>query len=170
MPEIFRTRDAVVLFKGRTITLPITDAMVAAGWPGCQGIQWVDSTIDQLQVGFCDGVRGAGFCLWGSNEDSDVLTALTENQPTYGHAVVGSGGWVLMTRIFETLTLASGRTVPILYTNGDKLLWSLRGVITNEDEWTVSADPRAPNNNFIGWVIQPPSALTEGFMTVHLAL
>jgi len=171
MPEIFRTRDVVVIFKGRTTPMAITPAMVTAGWPGGQGVMWFDSPNDQLQVDFSDGERGAGFCLWGSSEDSDVLTAITEHQLAYsGNAVIGSGGWIIMTRIFETLTLASARTVPILYTPGDKLLWSLRGLITNEDEWTVSADPRAPNDYFIGFVSQPPSAITEGYMTAHLTL
>lgn len=170
MPEIPRSRDVHVLFKGRTTTLAITPAMIAAGWPGGQGVMWNDSPVDEFRVDFSNGERGAGFALWGSNEDSDVLTGMSEQQPAYGYVVVGSGGWIIMTRIFETLTLASGRTVPIVYSYGERLLWSLRGLITNEDEWTVSADPRAPNDNTIGWVVQAPSAQTNGYMTVHFAL
>jgi hypothetical protein len=47
--------------------------------------------------------------------------------------------------------------VPNVYTPGTKLLFSLRGYPTPEDEWSLSGDPRAPNNLFIGRVIQPPN-------------
>jgi len=172
MPEIFRTRDAVVFVKGATITVATSDAMNDAGWPGAQGVKWADSTEDEFQVDFSDGER-AGFLLVGSNESSDVLTGMVGQQPTYGYSVLCSGTWVLSTTTFEEFTLASrggGPLVPITYTANEPLYFSLRGLWTNEDEWTIDGDPRAPNEFFVGKVVQPPSTVTNGYLTLMSAL
>lgn len=173
MPEIFRTRDVVVFRQGVTSTIPADSVMRQAGWPGAQGLMWKDSTSDDFLVTFSDGERGAGFALWGSDEDSDEWTAMTGQQIGYGYVVIGSGSWIIATRIFEQYTYASrvsGPLVSISYSPGDKLLWSLRGLFTKEDEWTAAADPRAPNTYFVGHVVQPPSALTAGFITIQTTL
>lgn len=170
MPEIVRDRDVLTLRKGLTTTIAVHPSLIASGWPGGLGLSWNDSPLDEFRVTTSDGQRGAGFALNGSSEDSDVLTGHSDNQPLYGYVVVCSGGWIVSTRTFETLTLASGRTTPIVYTPGDRLLWSLTGQITNEDEWTVSGDPRAPNVNYIGFVVQAPSAVTDNYITVQTTL
>lgn len=173
MPEIFRSRDVVVLTKGLTFTPVVSPAMVSAGWPGGQAVAWQESPLDGFFVDFSDGVRGAGFVLWGSDEDSDKFTGLTANQVRHPHVVVGSGSWLISTRTFESYTLASrtsGPLVPLAYSVGDPLLWSNRGLFTREDEWTISGDPRAPNINMVGYVVQAPSVATSGFMTIQTTL
>jgi len=167
MLELPRTRDLIVLKKGASFPVALHPSVIASGWAGGQGLMWDDSPKDEFRVNASDGERGGGFALKGSNEDSDVLTGMSENQTVYGFVVLCSGSWLISTRIFERLTLASGRTVPITYTPGDKLLWSLTGKLTNEDEWTVSVDPRAPNENYVGHLVQAP---VEGFITVQTTL
>jgi len=173
MPEIFRTRDVVVFGLGIAYPVAINGPLTQNGWAGGQGLSWVDSSLDEFRVGFSDGGRGAGFALWGSNEDSDQLTALTGYQVAYGHLIMGSGSWLLATSTYEQYTYASrlaGPLVPITYTAKEKLYWSLRGLFTNEDEWTLSGDPRAPNVDPVAFVVQIPSALTESYITVQTTL
>lgn len=169
MPEIFRTRDVIIFAKGDTVPATVSPAMVTEGWPGGQGVQWFDTGKDELAVTVTDGA-GQGFMLWGSDEESDQFTGMTRSQPVYQFGTMCFGGWLIATQTFERFTLASGRTVPIVYTPNQDLLFSLGGLLTNEDEWTVTADPRAPNENFVGVVVQPPSPLTNDFMTLQLRL
>ena len=173
MPEIFRTRDTVVFAKGAAYAVAASDAMVQGGWPGGQGLGWRDSALDEFRVSYADGGRGAGFALWGSDEDSDKLTSITGYQVAYGFVVMCSGSWLISTTSFERYTWASrqvGPLVEITYTATEKLYWSLRGLFTSEDEWTLSGDPRAPNVDFTGYVVQPPGALTEDYMTIQTTL
>jgi hypothetical protein len=173
MTELVRTRDVVVLFKGVTQPVDVTPAMVQGGWAGGQGVKWAPNTGDGFLVAYGDGVRGAGFLLWGSDEDSDQYTSLTEKDLKYAIAVLCSGSWLISTRTFEIYTYASrqvGPPVPISYSVNDKLYWSLRGVFTNEDEWTLSGDPRSPNDNQVGWVVQTPTSLTNNYLTLQTTL
>lgn len=173
MPEIFRTRDVVVFTAGVRTTLATTAALAQAGWPGGVGVMWADAPTDEFMVELTDGERGAGFALWGSDEESDVLTGMSTNQSLYRFCVVGSGSWLMSVRVFEQSTYASrlaGPLVPIVYTPGELLYWSLRGWWTNEDEWALSADPRAPNPYPVANVVQAPSAQTENYLTVQTIL
>lgn len=173
MPEIFRTRDVVVFAKTHGIPVAIAPAMKAGGWAGGQGVQWSDSpTIDQLLVTYSDGAYG-GFLLWGSNEASDQYVSYFENQPAYGFAILCTGNWLISTTTFERYTYASrtgpGPLMPINYTPGDALRFSLRGLFTKEDEWSLSGDPRAPNKLFVGRVAQP-NTLNPAYLSVQTAL
>jgi len=163
----------VVLYKGDTFTVGVNSAMATGGWLGGQGVRWVPSTKDEFLVGYTDGEFG-GFVLWGSDESSDKFTAMTTNQPSYRFAVMGAGGWLFMTSTYEQYTYASriggGPLVPLVYNPNDRLRYSLRGYWTNEDEWTLSGDPRAPNENFTGFVVQTPTAVTQNFLTVQTIL
>jgi len=173
MPEIYRTRDVVVFAIGPRTTLATTSALAQAGWAGGVGLKWVDAPDDEFMVELTDGERGAGFALWGSDESSDVLTAITGHQTAYQFCVVGSGSFLMAVRVFEQSTYASrlaGPLVPIVYASGDPLYWSLRGRFTSEDEWTASGDPRAPNPYVVANVVQAPSATTENFLTVQTLL
>jgi hypothetical protein len=175
VPEIFRTRDVTVFVKGIAYTVGIDQPALNAGWAGGQGFQWVDAVPDGFYCGFVDGGRGAGFALVGSEEDSDVLTAMTGQQPKYEYIVLCSGSWILSTRTYERYTYTSrlgGPLVEITYAAGDKLKWSLRGLWTNEDEWTLSGDPRAPNAQEVGYVTQAPTAGARGvpYLGVHTFL
>jgi len=170
MNEVFRSRDVVVFVKGSAFTPAATPSFLASGWPGGRGTRWVDATIDDFVVEGTDGDRGAGFTLWGSNEDSDQFTAMTNQQVTYGYVVICFGTWLFATRTYEKYTWASRQIPPLVeitYTESEPLYWSLRGYWTNEDEWTLSGDPRAPNTNNVGYCSQAP---IDGFLTVQSSL
>ncbi len=172
MPEQFRTRNCVILYKGDTFTVSINATLATLGWLGGQGVTWAAATKDDFLVAPTDGGPG-GFLLWGSDEPSDQYTAQTQNQPLYRFAVMGVGGWIFMTSTYERYTYASrqaGPLVPITYTENDRLMFSLRGYWTNEDEWTLSGDPRAPNENVVGFVVQKPTAVTDQYLTVQTIL
>ena len=146
--EVARTRDMVVLSKGDAYAVLVDVTMRTGGWQGGQAVVWTDSPRDEFLVTYSDGLYG-GIMLWGSNESSDQFISMVEQQPTYGYGVLGTGSWLMSTRTFEQFTYASrtggGPLVPITYVVGERLRFSLRGYWTNEDEWTLSGDPRAPN-------------------------
>lgn len=172
MPEFNPTRDVVVLFKGDSYTVSVSQAMRDGGWLGGQGVQWVDSpTRDEFLVSYSDGLYG-GFLLWGSNESSDQLVSTEEQQPTYGYATFCAGGWLMQNRAFERFTYASrvgpGPLVPITYVVGQRVVFSLRGLYTNEDEWTLSGDPRAPNGYYIANVVDTPRPNLRGVYYITL--
>lgn len=172
MPEQFRTRDCIILFKGDTLPVTVTPAMAAGGWQGGQGVQWLPATKDDFLVGISDGLT-AGFMLWGSDESSDQFTAMTRQQPHYQYGQMAFGGHLMMTRSFERYTWASrqlGPLVPIVYTTGEDVLFSLRGLFTNEDEWTLSGDPRAPNIYTAARVVQVPTVENGGYITLETNL
>ncbi len=172
MPEQFRTRDCVIIYKGDTLPVTVSAKLASDGWLGGQGVRWEQSVRDEFLVGASTGEFG-GFLLWGSDELSDKFTAMTLNQPSYRFAVMGFGGWVFMTSTYEKHTYASrqaGPLVPISYGANDRLRFSLRGYWTNEDEWTLSGDPRAPNETYVGVVVQAPTVLTNQYLTVQTTL
>lgn len=173
MSELARTRDCVVLYKGDSYTVFVDDSLASTGWRGGQGVQWTSSNKDQVGVKNSDGYY-AGFALWGSDETADTYTSLTKNQPSYRFITIGAGGWIISTSTYERYTYASrsglGPLVPITYQASDRLVFSLRGYFTNEDEFTLSGDPRAPNTYFIAFVIQPPSPATSDYMTVQVSI
>ena len=173
MPELPRTRDCIILFKGDTYTVAVDDALATSGWKGGQGCQWATPPRDEFLVTASDGLY-AGFVLWGSDESSDQYTAMTRQQPTYRYAVIGAGGWLMATTAYEKYTYASrtggGALVPIQYKASDRLLFSLRGYWTVEDEWTLSGDPRAPNSYYIAFVAQAPSPSWNDYMTIQVSI
>jgi hypothetical protein len=173
MPELFRTRDCVIWVKAETLTVSVDDSMVLNGWRGGQGVTFASVTQDEVLVTLSDGL-GGGFLLWGSDESSDQFTAMTENQPYYGFAVLGMGAWLIATSTFETYTYASrtggGPLVPIVYNGNDPLFFSLRGYWTSENEWALSGDPRGTNDNVVGFVSQTPRPNSNGtlYLTVQV--
>lgn len=172
MPELQRTRDCVILVKGDCYAVTVEDTFAQEGWVGGSGAQWTTPTSDDPTVKRSDGLY-SGFLLWGSNESSDQFTAMTGQYPHYRYAVIGAGGWHIQTLAFEKFTYASrqaGPLVPIVYNASDRLVFSLRGYWSNEDEWTLSGDPRAPNNYYIGFVTQAPSAMTQGYMGIQVSI
>lgn len=171
MAEIFRTRDCIIFHKGPSVTVEVPDG--TSLWVGGQGFNWTDPVGDRLVATISDGLSG-GFALWGSDESSDEYTAMTRNQPTYKYVVLGMGGWIFSTLTYERYTYASrvgpGPLVPIPYVASDLLRLSLRGYWTKEDEWTLSGDGRAPNDNFVGAVVQSPTPVRNNYLTVHAVL
>jgi len=175
MLDYERSRDVIILFKGATITVEVTPEDAANGWVGGQGFQWQagSSDSDRLIATKSDGLYG-GFALWGSDESSDKFVATTQSQPVYRYLVLGAGGWLIATHTFEQYTYASrmgpGPLVPITYAPSDRLVFSLRGLFTKEDEWTLSGDPRGANNYYIGFVAQKPTPERNGFMTIQVSI
>lgn len=172
MLEIFRTRDTVVFTKGPSYAVRASPALIQNGWRGGQGLAWIDNGAE-FTVTFADGGRSSGFALWGSDEDSDQFISMVENQPTYGYVVLCSGSWIFSTRTYEIYTYSSRIVpplVPIAYQPGQKLFWSLRGFWTIEDEWTLSGDIRAPNEDPSGFVAQVPSPIINNYLTVQTTI
>jgi hypothetical protein len=169
MTERAYTRDVVVLVKDLTYPCRVTAAMSAAGWPGGQGVVWAPTGSDEFLLDFSDGLPAA-FLLWGSNEDSDQFVAYTGSQPRYGYAVACVGTWIIATRTFEQYTLQSRLVPPLVenvYIPGTHVKFSLRGLCTSQDEWTISGDPRAPNDNVVGSVIQAPNPSNNNYLMLQ---
>lgn len=173
MPEQPKTRDCIILIKGDAYPVTVSEVMASGGWRGGQAVQWVASSKDEFLVTYSDGYY-AGFMLWGSDESSDQFTAITRNQPFYRFATVGAGGWHILTTSYEQYTYLSrigpGPLVPIVYNESDRLVFSLRGYWTIEDEWFLSGDPRAPNTYYIGFVTQAPSTFTDFYMGIQVSI
>ncbi len=169
--DIPRTRDVVIFDKGKTFTVNLDPLMVAGGWQGGQGVQYTSAQNEEPYVTYSSG-RVAGFLLWGSNESSDQYTAMTQNQPTYAFATLGAGAWLISTRTFELYTYASrigGPLVALTYHASDPLFFSLQGVFTNEDELTLSGDPRAPAS-VVGYVSQVPNPTWNNYLTIQTSI
>jgi hypothetical protein len=173
MAEIFRTRDVIVFFKGATFTVEVTQDAAVSGWHGGQCFQWAPPVGDQLIAKISDGLYG-GFALYGSDESSDEFTSMTRNQPTYKYVTLGAGGWIIATSSYERYTYQSriggGPLVPIVYNSSDRLVISLSGRLTKQDEWTISGDPRAPNNYYLAFVVQKPIPARNDFITVQISI
>ena len=172
MTEIFRTRDCVVLFLGDCYTVEISPQMQQGGWAGGQAVKWADSSVDEFMVTYSDGLYG-GFFLWGSNESSDQYVSFFENQLEYGFGVLCLGGWLISTTTYEKYTYASrqsGPLVPLVYTEGVRLRFSLRGYFTTEDEFSLSGDPRAPNGFYIGSITQSPNAANNFYLGIQTSI
>jgi hypothetical protein len=170
--EIIRTRDCIIFVKGDSVPVTVSDAMVTGGWPGGQGVAWVDSLVDEFKVTYSDGAWG-GFLIWGSNEASDQFTGMTGQFAYYRYGQMLFGGNLMSTSSYEKYTYASRQIpplVPLVYAAQDKLYFSLRGLWTKEDEWTITADPRAPNTNVAGVVVQVPKQLNNFFLTIQTIL
>ena len=167
-----RDRDCYTLFKGDAFAVSVSSTLSSQGWQGGQAVQWVDSALDEFLVDTSDGLYG-GFLIWGSDEVSDQYTALTRTQPTYGYGVMGVGGWLIATRTYERHTYTSrmsGPLVPLVYTPGERLRFSLRGYWSNEDEWLLSGDPRGSNQFFVGSVVQTPTADNNHYLTIQTSI
>lgn len=170
--EIPRSRDLIVLAKDLSIPVVIDDAMATKGWPGGQAVTWTPSTSDNFLATYSDGTYG-GFLLWGSNESADQFISATGNQPIYRFGVAAVGTWLVSTSSYEKYTLQSRLVpplVPNVYMVGERLRFSLRGLWTPQDEWTISGDPRAPNGFLVGSIVQAPNASNSGFLMVQTAL
>jgi hypothetical protein len=170
--DIVRGRDCVVFLKGDAHTVAVSEAMVQGGWAGGQGVQWADSTIDELIVTYSSGLYG-GFLIWGSNESADEYVSSTRNQLTYKQAVLMSGRALLSTSTYERYTYASriggGPLVPLVYQPHDILYFSLRGLWTKEDELTLSVNSNAPAF-FTGFVAQIPKPNNQFYLGIQTSL
>ncbi len=168
-----RTRDCIILVKGDAYAVAVESGFAAQGWQGGSGVQWTTPIAGLPTVKRSDGFY-AGFALWGSDEPADQYTGMTRQFPTYQYLVLGAGGWLIQTRSFEKYTWVSrqgpGPLVPITYNASDRLVFSLRGFWTKEDEWALSGDPRGVNAYYIGFVAQAPRPVTSDYMTIQVSI
>lgn len=177
MTEVLRTRDVVVFYKGGSYTTNVAPSTLSGGWVGGQGFQWTaPMTSDTNSLALkSDGSSYGGLALYGSDESSDKWTAMTGQQIAYGYVVLMIGNWLigLSPNSYERYTYASrvggGPLVPIDYHASDRLLLSLRGLVTIEDEYTLSGDPRAPNSAVLGYVAQAPIPERSNYLTIQLS-
>jgi hypothetical protein len=172
MSETIRGRDCLVYFKGDSQTVVVSQAMVDGGWPGGQGVQWIDSVNDERVVSYSNGLYG-GILVWGSDEDGDRFSSTSGQQSHYHYATMFSGGALISTSTYERYTYASrnggGALVPLVYDPNDVLYFSRRGLWTNEDEMTLSGDTRAPCF-FSGFVAQTPKVSNRMFLGIQTSM
>lgn len=170
--DIVRARDCVMFSKGDMHPVTVDSAMIQGGWPGGQGVQWVDSTLPDPVVSYSQGLYG-GFLLWGSDESADQYVSTTRGQLVHPHtAVMVAGNSVISTSSYERYTYASrlaGPLVPLVYAPKDPLYFSLRGLWTKEDELTLSGSPLAPAF-FTGFTIQAPAPINQFFLGIQTSL
>lgn len=172
--QIARSHDCIVFFMGDNYTVTVSQAMVDGGWPGGQGIQWVDAPagVDNRVVTYAKGLYG-GVLLQGSNELGSGYTSVTGQQQTYRYATMLCGGSLLSTSTYERYTYASrisgGPFVPLVYAIGDWLYFSLRGYFTTEDELSLSVDPMAPCF-FVGMCAQVPKESNNFYLGVQTSM
>ncbi len=169
--DIIRSRDCVVFEKGDAHIVTLDSTMLQGGWPGGQGVQWVDSTLDEFVVSYSGGLYG-GFMIWGSDESADQYISSFQTQLVYQTGVMMAGNAVISTSSYERYTYASriaGPLVPLVYAPKDPLYFSLRGLWTKEDELTLSGSPLAPAF-FTGFTIQPPAPVNQFFLGIQASL
>jgi hypothetical protein len=169
-----RNRDCIILVKGDAYAVAIDSVLAGSGWQGGQGVQWTTPVSAGLPTVTLSTGYYAGFALWGSDEPSDQYISSTRLFPSYRFLVLGAGGWLISTISYEKYTYVSrvgpGPLVPIVYSAGDRLVFSLRGYWTTEDEWTLSGDPRGANDYYIGFVAQVPSVVNSYYMSVQVSI
>ena len=171
MSDILRTRDCIIWYKGDTTTVVVSDAMVASGWPGGQGVCWYGVVGDDRVVTYSQGLFG-GYLAWGSDEQADQFTGMTRQQLTYKYALLIFGGSLMATTSFEQYTYASrlaGPLVPIVYTANTPLHLSLRGLWTSEDELSLTGNPLAPAP-VTGFVAQVPKSVNNRFLGIQVVM
>jgi hypothetical protein len=170
--DIIRSRDCIVFGKGDSHVVEIDPVMLAGGWSGGIGVQWVDSLADEMMVSYSIGLYG-GFMIWGSDESADQYVSSTQNQVVYRTGVMMAGNSVISTSSYEKYTYLSriglGPLVPLVYAPKDPLYFSLRGLWTKEKELNLSGSLLAPNF-FTGFVIQPPMPINQFFLGVQTSL
>lgn len=168
MTKLERTRDVVVLVRDADLPVMLDASMVQTGWVGGQGVEWTGSAAPTVRIS--DGLWG-GLMLWGSSESSDQWVGLTESQPQYQAGTILIGGWVVSVKWYERYTYVSrmsgGDLVPLIYNENDRVRLSRRGLITIEDEWDLSGDPRGQNDWYMGVVVQAPNSRNDQYLTLE---
>jgi len=166
--DLIRGRDCVIFGKGEVYAVEVDVTMLAGGWAGGTGVQWVDSTSELPVVSYSNGLYG-GFLIFGSDESADQYVSSTLNQITYSTGVFAAGNSIISTSTYEKYTYASriggGILVPLVYMPGNPLYFSKRGLWTKEQEGT----PLGPNF-FTGFVIQIPQKFNQYFLGIQTSL
>jgi hypothetical protein len=172
MTEISRDRDVNVLVKGSTFPVRVTPALAQSGWPGGIGVTWAPSANDDFLVTISDGAS-AGFLLEASTLDHNQWTGMDGAYVKYQFATLCAGTWVVAVKVFEKYTWASrqsGPLVPLSYSVGDRLRFSLNGKFSIENEWLLSSDPRGSNQLFVATVAQIPSIANKQTLLIQTSI
>lgn len=178
----YQNRDLVILHKGDTIPVQITDSLAAAGWQGGQFCRWVTDPSGQPTVDIADG-RYCAFFPFGSNELGDQLTSMTTQNVTYKYATIFFGGNIFYTSVYEVYGYEArhgGPLVPLVYIPNNPLYISENGKITCEDESNMivfggplpnhtfpNGDPITSRFVFFGSCVTPPAASTNQYLAVQ---
>jgi len=166
--DIIRGRDCVIFGKGDTHIVEIDAVMLAGGWDGGQGVQWIDSSSEVPVVSYSNGLYG-GFMIFGSSESADQYVSSTLNQVVYQTGVMMAGNAIISTFTYEKYTYLSrigpGPLVPLVYSPGNPLYFSKRGLWTKEAEGTLLGP-----NFFTGFVVQSPMPINQFFLGIQTSL
>lgn len=172
MTEITRERELIVLVKGNSNTFRIDDTMAQNGWAPGQAVMWADANEDTFMLTYSDG-RYGGFLYEGSNELANQYISSVGSSQKYRYATLCAGTWVISTTTYEKYTYASrisGPLVPLVYSVGERLLFSQRGLFTKEREWQLASNPNINTDLFIATVIQVPSAANKFYLMVQTSI
>ena len=175
LPEL--ARDLVLMYKGDSTTVQISDDLAASGWSGGTFGRYVTPVGGFPTVGRADG-RYCGFFIFGSDEQADQFTAMTQQNVIYSYATLQFGGNWFYTRTYEEFGYLArhglGPYVPLVYQPNQFLYISENGISTNENESDQSLFPPhnfpdgtpVPNMSFIafGLCAVPPEAVTRFYM------
>ena len=175
LPEL--ARDLVLMVKGDSFTVQIANGFDAEGWPGGQFVKYTTPVGGFPTVTKADG-RYCGFMIFGSNEQADQFTSMTQQNVVYSYATLQFGGNVFYTRTYEEFGYLArnglGPMVPLVYTPNQFLYISENGKITNENESDQALFPPhnfpdgtpVPDNSFIafGLCFAPPQPATNFYI------
>jgi len=149
------------------------------GWAGGEFFRWVDIGNGTPCVDIADG-RYCGFSAFGSSEDGDQYTAMTNQNTVYDYANLYFGGTFFYTRTYERYGYMArhglGPMVPLVYTSSQYLYVSENGRITPEDESDFVIFPPHPFPDgspilarfvFFGVCSVPPQAACKNYIGVQ---
>ena len=171
----------MILKKGTTFTVKLSSALAKRGWAGGTFVrQIIDLTSLDTCVDIADG-RYCGFFVFGSNESGDQYTSMTQNNVTYGYAVMFWSGNIVYTKTYETMGYMGrnslGPPTTLVYLPGQPLYVSQNGLITNENESDTglfpahdfpNGDPMTPLSfNSFGSCLVAPSALNNSYLMIQ---
>lgn len=174
--ELSRTRECIALVADAAYPVELDSVLARQGFLGGSCCTWTTAEHDTFRVTVSDGTFG-GFLLWGSAEDSDRLSAYTENQVVHRFGTMCLGSWLISTVAYERHTLRSRLSGPLVahtYRVGGRLKISNRGLwypADAEDEWAVVPHALGTENPFlVGATVQAPNATNNYHLMIQTFL
>ncbi len=143
--------DTETFLSGNTYPVTIHNTLLSTGWVGGQGVMWTQGPVPTVT---CSDGRPAGFLLYGSAEPPHFSSDHISKQ-RYGISFICFDNWVVAVRAFERYTWLSRQSGPLVhqtYNPSQRLRFSLRGLWTAEDEWSLTSDFRGLNS-VVGTVV-----------------
>lgn len=178
LPEL--ARDLVLMVKGDSMTVQVSDELDAEGWAGGIFAKYTTPVGGFPTVTRADG-RYCGFFIFGSDEQADQFTAMTRQNVVYSYVTLQFGGNVAYTRTFEEYGYLArnglGPMVPLVYTPNQLLYISENGKVTNENESDLGVfgphnfpdGTPVPDLSFVafGLCFCPPMAVTNFYIGIQ---